>query len=334
MFSAALAVGSWFGVGEPRAMPHPSWGPPPTATEVHVSAPAVPAPAFDANALPDPDGFPHLNPAASKSVGWLQAEGPAPVEGDGQRLVTFTFDDGPSGETTPAVLELLARHHVRATFFFIGKYLEGSSRRATAARTAALAVKDAGHLIGSHTQSHALLTNLPAKKQALEIDDGIAAIEHVIGSRPTLFRPPYGGLGADGEALLRERKLDLVMWSIEVGDMKNADESAMLSGLIEQIDYAGGGTILLHDIKRSTVHVLGKLLDWLDAHAWDPAHPERVGYVVRDLPSFLRATAAHPQPFADRKALEESRAAAWRKTHPQRASTELPSMLLLDETTL
>lgn len=291
-------------------------------SDVRVTSPPVPAPAFDAAALPDPDGFPHLNPTASRTRGWLLAEGPAPSD-DGKRYVTLTFDDGPSPET-PAVLELLARHRVRATFFFIGKYLEGSSRRAAGARTSAVAVKDAGHLIGSHTESHALLPNLPRKKQALEIDDGIAAIQHVLGTRPTLFRPPYGGLGPDGEALLRERNLDLVMWSIEVGDMKTADETAMLNGLIEQIDYAGGGTILLHDIKAPTVHVLAKLLDWLDAHAWDPAHPERVGYAVVDLPGFLRATAAHPQPFADRKALEEWRAAEWRKTH---TASRFPALL-------
>lgn len=328
VFAMALAVGSYFGVGAPKGMIRAPWSPVPSVapSDVRVTPAPTPAAGFDAAALPDPDGFPHLNPTASKTAGWLLAEGPAPT--DGQRFVTLTFDDGPGAESTPLVLDLLAKHHVRGTFFFIGKYLDGTTKRAQGARSAALAVKTAGHLIGSHTHDHAFLPNLSRKKEAAQIDDGSASIERVLGVKPTLFRPPYGGLDATGEALLRERKLDLVMWSIEVGDMQNADEEAMLAGLIEQIDYAGGGTILLHDIKKSTVRVLAKLLIWLDAHRWDAEHADRVGYTVVDLPQFLRATEAHPQPFADRKALEDARAAEWRKTH---AVTKLPA--LLDETT-
>ncbi|CAN5239582.1 hypothetical protein BH09MYX1_BH09MYX1_43670 [soil metagenome] len=329
-FAMALAVGSYFGVGAPKGIVHVPWAKaPPAASEVHVAPITTASQGFDPATLPDPDGLPHLNASAQKSRGWLLAEGPAPTPGDGQRFVTLTFDDGPSLESTTAVLDLLAQHHVHATFFFIGKYLDGTTKRASGARAAALAVKAGGHFIGSHTHDHSLLTILPRKKEAAQIDDGIASIERVLGTKPTLFRPPYGGLDATGEALMRERKLDLVMWSIEVGDMQNADEESMYEGLVEQIDYAGGGTVLLHDAKKSTVRVLARLLTWLDAHAWSPEHPEKVGYSVVDLPQFLRVTEAHPQPFADRKALEEARAAEWRKTH---AVTKLPA--LLDETSL
>ena len=330
-FAAALAIGSFFGVTSPRgpisAIVLP---PPPSATEVHVAdGPPVPTPGFDAKTLPDPDALPSLNPNQNKAAGWLLAEGPAPTPGDGRRYVTLTFDDGPNPETTPKVLALLEKHHVQATFFFIGKYLDGTTNRAIQSRAAAVAVRDAGHLIGSHTHDHALLTTLVEKKEAAQIDDGITSIERVTGKRPTLFRPPYGQIDPMGEGMLRDRGLDLVMWSIEVGDMKNPDEEAMFSGLVEQIDYAGGGTILLHDIKKTTVRVLARLLDWLDAHAWDAAHPEKVGYVVADWPTFVRATAAHPQPYADRKALEEPRAHGRRKDHPE---TRAPFPALLGVT--
>ena len=55
----------------------------------------------------------------------MLAEGPAHAPDDGRRVVTFTFDDGPFPETTPAILEILAKHRVRATFFWIGRYLDG-----------------------------------------------------------------------------------------------------------------------------------------------------------------------------------------------------------------
>jgi hypothetical protein len=75
---------------------------------------------------------------------------------------------------------------------------------------------------------------------------------------------------------------------------------------VAQLDFSGGGLVLLHDVKWPTVHVLARLLDWLDAKK----------YAVVDLPTYFRETAAHPQPFATRKALEEARAAAWRASHP------------------
>ena len=138
----------------------------------------------------------------SRSRAWLLAEGPARTAGS-SRLVTLTFDDGPNPDTTPSVLALLAKHHVRATFFFIGRYLDGGKRRAVAARKAARAIAEAGHIVGSHTHDHNLLTTDTHTQVLDQIDDGIASIEHAIGRRPELFRPPYGQLDAFGRG--RER---------------------------------------------------------------------------------------------------------------------------------
>ena len=324
----ALLSGSYLGIGAPAGLPKlPSF---PAAT-ARITPPQVPAdappPTFDTGLLPDPEPFPRLNRTASKTAGWLQAEGPAPVEGDGHRYVTLTFDDGPSPDVTPSVLKMLAAHDIRAAFFFIGKNLDGPSKRATAARQVAKDVVLAGHFVGSHTKDHLPLTTLDRVHQAVEIDEGIASIEHATGAKPFLFRPPYGALDGTAEVLVHDRNLELVMWSVEVGDMKNSDEDAMFYGLVEQLDFAGGGTVLLHDIHRSSVHVLGRLLAWLDAHRWDATKPERVGYEVVDLPAYVRLTAAHPQPYADRKALEEARAAAWRKAHPHRSA---PPAVMVD----
>ena len=322
----ALLGGSYVGTRAPA----PRWPSLPAATAriAPAQVPAdAPAPNIDPTLLPDPEPFPRVNRNANRTVGWLQAEGPAPAPGDGHRYVTLTFDDGPSPDATPSVLKILAAHQVRAAFFFIGKYLDGPSKRAAAARQVAKDVVSAGHFVGSHTKDHLPLTTLDRVHQAAEIDEGIASIERATGAKPSLFRPPYGALDGTAEALVRDRNLELVMWSVEVGDMKTNDEDAMFYGLVEQLDFAGGGTVLLHDIHRSSVHVLGRLLAWLEAHRWDPARPERVGYEVVDLPAYARVTAAHPQPYADRKALEDARAAAWRKAHPHR---DAPPAVMVD----
>ncbi len=335
---AALAAGSWVGLGRPGPGPmvelaKHAWTP--------GSVPATPVqprgepqrsdsspPAVDPRFLPDPTPWPRLNPEANTTRAWLTAEGPAYAAGDGRRLVTFTFDDGPFPETTPVVLHVLEKHRVRATFFWIGRYLDGDSERAVASRAVAKQVEAAGHLVGNHSHDHLRLTTLTHAQQVAQIDDGAESIARAIGKRPVLFRPPYGQLDAYSERLLAERGQTLVLWSVEAGDMQCDDAEGMAGSLREQIEYAGGGIVLLHDIRFSSADALDKLLTWLDAHRYDPARPARVGYEVIDLPGFLRATAASPQPYANRVELEKTRAQEWKRAHPARSA---PAVLLGEE---
>jgi peptidoglycan/xylan/chitin deacetylase (PgdA/CDA1 family) len=326
----SVAAGSWVGLGRPdmrdpgtmqtlsahALAAAPPWLFAKPATERgtplppdHVTASVDPA------QLPDPTPFPRLNPDETTHRAWLLAEGPAPIPGDGRRYVTFTFDDGPFPETTPDILELLAHHHVKAAFFWIGRYLDGDGDRAVTTRAVARQVAAAGHFIGNHTRDHEPLTALTHAQVAAQIDDCSRSIQRVIGQRPTLFRPPYGALDSWGSSALRARGLELVLWSVEAEDMTHADATAMTDTLRSQIEYSGGGVVLLHDIRLTTIPVLANLLDWLDAHKWDPARPDKVGYVIEDLASYLRDTERSPQPYPDRPALERARAVASRKDH-------------------
>ena len=307
-FALALGVGTAISFARPGLVSGVFAGksrPKPVQNATVADAPTPPA-AVDESALPVPGEMSGTEVTTSKSRAWLLAEGPAREEG-APKLVTLTFDDGPQWETTGSVLKLLHKHHVRATFFFIGRYLDGNKRRNVHARSAAHDIAEAGHIIGSHTHDHDLLTTDTHTKVLEQIDDGIASIEHAIGRRPDLFRPPYGQLDAFGEQAIAERHLGLVLWSVEAADMQEPDENTTFNHLVEQLDYAGGGLVLLHDVKWPTVHVLARLLDWLDAKK----------YTVVDLPTYFRETRLHPQPYASRKALEDARAAAWRASHPR-----------------
>jgi peptidoglycan/xylan/chitin deacetylase (PgdA/CDA1 family) len=335
----ALALGSWIGLGAPRversaaeasgraavawatAKLAPPSVEPGALLPAHLSEPPPITFALSpeiAARLPDPSPWPRLNAEGSVRKAWLLAEGPAREVNEPRRLVTLTFDDGPFPETTPHVLRLLAQHDVRATFFFLGQYLDGDSPRARLSRRVARDVLAGGHAIGNHTQDHQILTLLTRSQALAQIDDGANAIERATGVRPVFFRPPYGILDTWGEQIVRDRGLDLVLWSIEVGDMQRDDVDEMERSLREQLDFAGGGIVLLHDIRFSTIKVLSKLLTWLAQHKWDPAQPEKPGYVVVDLPEYLRETAARPQPYGARGELERARADAWRAARPKK----------------
>jgi peptidoglycan/xylan/chitin deacetylase (PgdA/CDA1 family) len=321
----ALALGTWVGLGEPRTLPHPGSGRAARARSATAAPSTLPpiegfsAP-VDASLLPDPTPWPQLNPTASVSRAWLLAEGPAFGAASGRRVVTFTFDDGPFPETTPVVLHVLAKHNVHATFFWIGRYLDGDNDRAVASRKTAELVREAGHLVGNHTHDHARLTALSRADALAQINDGSESIERAVGLRPCVFRPPFGQLDAYTEGIVRDENLTVVLWNIEVDDLHNDDADVMADSLETQIDFAGGGIVLLHDIRFTTADALDKVLTWLDKHHYDPAKPGVVGYDVVDFTDFMRATAGTPQPYASRKALEDARAAAWRKAHARAAA--------------
>ncbi len=249
---------------------------------------------------PDPVGtpelapWPRLNPEASIQKAWRLAEGPHRRPGDRRRLVTLTFDDGPFPETTPKVLDLLQKYDVRATFFVIGQYLDGSGERAQASREVLKKIVAAGHLVGNHTHDHALLTNVSHTQVLSQIDRGAASIERAIGYKPILFRPPFGGLDEFGQEAVRARGLDVILWNVEAADMARDDTQTMFRDLVRQLSYNEGGVVLLHDIRWSSVQILRKLLVYLDAKKYDPERPEREGYEIVDLPTYLRAVEASP----------------------------------------
>ncbi len=111
------------------------------------------------------------------------------------RGYALTFDDGPHPQGTPAVLEMLARERVRATFFLVGEQV---------LRNPALAreIADAGHGIALHCHRHRNLLRLTPRQVREDIARAEDAIAAHTGCSPTLYRPPYGVLNA---AALRAR---------------------------------------------------------------------------------------------------------------------------------
>jgi peptidoglycan/xylan/chitin deacetylase (PgdA/CDA1 family) len=154
----------------------------------------------------------------------------------GSRTVALTFDDGPS-EHTPAVLEILRARGVRATFFLCGRSVEQYPATVQS-------IVDAGHEIGNHSYSHPYLYFHSKREIEVEIDRTQEAIEKACGLRPRLFRPPYGARWFGLPAVLRERSLTLVQWSVNGRDWELAAPD-IVQGIL---DHARPGAIvLLHD---------------------------------------------------------------------------------------
>jgi peptidoglycan/xylan/chitin deacetylase (PgdA/CDA1 family) len=153
--------------------------------------------------------------------------------------VALTFDDGPHPDATPALLDLLDRAGVRATFFLLGHAVDAEP-------AIARDIADAGHEIGVHGYHHRLLTGRGPTATREDLDRGTATITAVTGVHPRWWRPPYGV--ANTAALLEARRLGLqpVLWSTWGRDWTaGCTPDSVYRSVLRKLDR--GGTILLHD---------------------------------------------------------------------------------------
>lgn len=156
----------------------------------------------------------------------------------GTKQLALTYDDGPNDPHTLRLLEVLARHEVKATFFLIGHYVR---QRPDIARE----VAKAGHVIGNHTFTHPLLIFKRDDEIRKELSDCRAALQDAVGEHSNLFRPPFGGRRPATLHIARELRLEPIMWNVTGYDW-NAPSAAVIERKVSK-QIRGGDVILLHD---------------------------------------------------------------------------------------
>ncbi len=156
----------------------------------------------------------------------------------GARKLALTFDDGPNDSYTPQLLNVLARHDVKATFFMLGKYVHARPGLARA-------VAEAGHVIGNHTFNHPNLIFLSASRVKAEIEHCDRVLTDAVGQHSNLFRPPFGGRRPASLRVARNFGLQTIMWNVTGWDWRAASAELIERKITPRI--RGGEVILLHD---------------------------------------------------------------------------------------
>lgn len=156
----------------------------------------------------------------------------------GSKQIALTYDDGPNDPHTQRLLDVLAKHSVRATFFMIGRY---ARQRPDIVRE----VARAGHVIGNHTMTHPLLTFESSPQTRAQLLECRAALTDAIGDHSNLFRPPFGGRRPATLRIAREIGLETIMWSVTGYDW-NAPPAVEIEKRVSS-HIRGGDVILFHD---------------------------------------------------------------------------------------
>jgi len=170
----------------------------------------------------------------SQLYGRTLTHGPDPGQ------LALTYDDGPNDPHTLRLLDVLAKHEAKATFFLIGKYVR---QRPEIAR----AVLAAGHEIGNHTYSHPNLIFVSAARLRQELEDCNKALEDSLGITPSLFRPPFGGRRPGVLRTARNLRLTTVMWSVTGYDWNAKSPEFILEKVAPGLKSGRAEIVLMHD---------------------------------------------------------------------------------------
>ncbi len=151
------------------------------------------------------------------------------------RGVALTFDDGPDPDGTPQVLDELDAAGVRATFFLVGEQL-------LAHHELGAEIARRGHVVGLHAFHHVEGEGRDGLQRGLD------AAEAAAGSRPSLYRPPYGRIGEATHAACTELGLEIVYWSAWGYDWEDIAPERIAE--LARRDLVEGAIVLLHDSPR------------------------------------------------------------------------------------
>ena len=170
-------------------------------------------------------------------------------------IVALTFDDGPHPVHTPRLLDILAEHRARATFYVIGalvrRYPEIAQR-----------IVAEGHELANHTWSHPTLSRLGNARLFSEIDRTQEIIYQTVGHVPVTMRPPYGAITMRQSRLLAsERNLPTIIWSVDPQDWRRPGPSVVANRMVR--GARPGAIILAHDIHAPTIRAIPAALNGL-----------------------------------------------------------------------
>ena len=155
----------------------------------------------------------------------------------------LTFDDGPTQEVTPWVLDQLATFNAKATFFCLGKNIETNHQIFQS-------LINQGHSIANHTYEHLNGWKTPNKVYYRSIDQTEQIIRSITGKESRLFRPPYGKIKTSQSKFLKKKGFSIIMWSVLSADFDlKLDIEKCLSKLIKHTEP--GDILVFHDSQKA-----------------------------------------------------------------------------------
>lgn len=173
-----------------------------------------------------------------------------------EKKVALSFDAAWGDEDTQEILDILAKHHVRVTFFMTGGWV-------SAYPDDVKKIQAAGHDLGNHSEHHKNMSQLSKEECVSELMDVHKKVKELTGADMQLFRPPYGDY--DNEVILTAQECGYypIQWSVDSLDWKNYGEQSILDTVLKHKNLDCGAIILMHNGAEYTAQALEELITGL-----------------------------------------------------------------------
>lgn len=180
-----------------------------------------------------------------------------PAYARAEKYVALTFDDGPSGRFTRALLDGLAQRQVQATFLLCGYRLKDYPAEARR-------IHAEGHEIGLHGYSHRCMGEMTLAQLQRELSDTLALLPE--DCSPVFLRPPGGKTSPLVQQAARQAGLAILNWSVDPRDWASDDAAMIRETVVRTV--GDGDVILLHDMSDSSVEAALAIVDELKAQGF------------------------------------------------------------------
>ena len=182
-----------------------------------------------------------------------------------KKSLAITFDDGPHPRFTPAILDILKKYDIKATFFVLGKHAEYYPNTL-------IQVKEAGHEIGNHSYSHVNLTQISNNKIENEFDKTQNIIYEITGAIPKIFRPPFGHHNESIRKIASDNNCKIILWTNtqDTKDWAHPGKNKIVNTVLSNIQ--NGDIILFHDYvdsENETIEALDEIIPKLKEEGYN-----------------------------------------------------------------
>lgn len=216
------------------------------------------------------DGEP---PVANASFEELKKYNAYYAEDTSEKKLYLTFDAGFENGNTPAILDALKKHDVKATFFVVGTYIKDNPNLIKR-------IHEEGHLIGNHTYHHPDMSQIATKESFhKELKDVETEYKNVVGEEMTKFyRPPQGKYNESNLQMAKDLGYHTFFWSLAYVDWYENDQPSKEEAFQKLLGRIHPGAIvLLHSTSKTNADILDELLT-----KW-----EKMGYKFASLETLI-----------------------------------------------
>lgn len=201
-----------------------------------------------------------------------------------QKVVSLSFDAAWGNEDTQQLIDILAKHDIKVTFFVVGEWVDKFPESVKA-------LYDAGHEVMNHSDDHAHFNALSANEITANINACNDKIEAVTGVRPTLFRPPYGEYDDHVISAVRSMGVEPIQWDVDSLDWKELPASEITQRVTSKVQ--SGSIVLFHNAAIHTPEALPGIIEALiqDGYSFVPisqiilSEPYTIDHTGRQCPA-------------------------------------------------